>query len=73
MIARPTHRTKQSLAASCVAALILAAPAAANTNQESLVQDDPLVLGARNQGEADNAFRTFKAIGADRVDRKSVV
>ena len=45
----------------------LAPAASASPSQEAIIQDDPLLLNARSQDEADRAFATFKAIGVDRV------
>ncbi len=50
-----------------LAALLTGAPVAASPTQESLIQDDPLVLRAKDQAEADQIFATFAAIGIDRV------
>ncbi len=51
-----------------VAGMALAAPAAvASPTQESIIQDDPILLSATSQGEVDRAFESFRAIGVDRV------
>lgn len=55
------------LAAATLAALALAAPAAASPTQESILQDDPLLLGATHQAEADTMLAVLGAIGVDRV------
>ena len=55
------------LAAATLAALALAAPAAASPTQESILQDDPLLLGATHQAQADTMLAILGAIGVDRV------
>lgn len=47
--------------------LLAAAPARAGTTQETIIQDDPLLLSAETQEKVDGAFLSFKAIGIDRV------
>jgi hypothetical protein len=67
MSAQRTRRIKRCLAATCLTVLAGAAPASASSTQEALLQDDFAVLVGRNQGQVDQAFRAFKAIGVDRV------
>ncbi len=59
--------TLVGLLASTLAALPAAAPARAATTQETIIQDDPLLLSAETQQEVDDAFTSFKAVGIDRV------
>ena len=48
-------------------ALLGAGPARAGTAQETIIQDDPLLLSAETQEQVDSAFTSFKAVGIDRV------
>jgi hypothetical protein len=48
-------------------AAALAPAASASRTQEAIIQDDPILLNARTQDEVDHIFRTFGAIGVDRV------
>jgi len=53
--------------AGALASLALAAPAAASPTQESIMQDDPLLLDATTPAETDDAFTRFRSAGVDRV------
>jgi len=53
--------------AAALVALLTAVPARADTVQETIIQDDPLLLSAESQEEVDASFSYFKAIGVDRV------
>jgi len=53
--------------AGVIAALALAAPAAASPTQESIMQDDPLLLDATTPAQTDEAFARFRSAGVDRV------
>jgi len=53
--------------AATFAALLAASGAHAATAQETVIQDDPLLLSAETQKEVDAAFTSFKAVGIDRV------
>lgn len=55
------------MAGAALAAMLACAPASASPNQESLVQDDPLLLGAKDQDDVDLAFRALASMGVDRV------
>ena len=46
---------------------LLAAPAAASPDQESILQDDPLLLSAKTQRQADGMFYALTLLGVDRV------
>jgi len=53
--------------AAATAALAVGAPAAASPTQESIIQDDPLLLDAETPAEVDEAFARFRTAGVDRV------
>ncbi len=62
---------RRALSAAVLAAtlfvLLVGVPADAATTQETIIQDDPLLLSAETQEEVDDAFSSFKEIGIDRV------
>jgi len=67
-IARSTHIMRcAATTAAALAALAVAGPAHASPTQESIIQDDPLLLDARSQAEVDDAFARLRSTGADRV------
>ncbi|HZI92064.1 MAG TPA: hypothetical protein VFD31_10630 [Thermoleophilaceae bacterium] len=53
--------------AAALAALAAATPAGASPTQESIIQDDPLLLSAKSRGDVDEAFARFRSAGVDRV------
>ena len=55
------------LAIGMLTALFAAAPSHASTEQEMIIQEDPLLLSAQDQAEVDAVFMAFKAVGIDRV------
>ncbi|MEJ7790282.1 MAG: hypothetical protein WKF29_10410 [Thermoleophilaceae bacterium] len=48
-------------------AVLACVPAQASPTQESLIQDDPLLLGAKSQDDVDVAFKSLAGLGVDRV------
>ncbi|MBA2793926.1 MAG: hypothetical protein H0U32_08070 [Thermoleophilaceae bacterium] len=64
----PRHRfIRRALTGAALVATLACAPAQASPTQESLVQDDPLLLGAKTQDDVDLAFRSLAGLGVDRV------
>ena len=62
------HRSiRSAIAGAALAALLACGPASASKTQESVIQDDPLLLSAKNQEDVDVAFRSLAAVGVDRV------
>ena len=55
------------LGAATLVGLFAPAPAPASPLQESIIQDDPLLLSAPDQAAVDAAFTRFREIGIDRV------
>jgi hypothetical protein len=51
----------------CLLALASAGPAAASTDQESILQDDPLIVYPSSDAELERTLATVKALGVDRV------
>ena len=48
-------------------ALATASPAAASVDQESILQDDPLIVYPSSEEELERTFATLRALGVDRV------
>ena len=57
----------RAVTSAALVAALACAPAEASSTQESLVQDDPLLLGGKTQEDVDVAFGSLAAIGVDRV------
>jgi hypothetical protein len=57
----------RSLVVACLAVLALAGPAAAAVDQESLLQDDPLIVYADSDPRLNRVFTILKNLGVDRV------
>ena len=51
----------------CLLALATAGPAAASVDQESILQDDPLIVYPSSEEELERTFATLRALGVDRV------
>lgn len=61
------HAIRRAVTGAAVTVMLACAPAVASPTQESLIQDDPLLLEAKTQEDVDLAFRSFADIGVDRV------
>jgi hypothetical protein len=51
----------------CLLALLVATPAAASVDQESILQDDPLIVYPRSETALERTFVTLRTLGVDRV------
>lgn len=51
----------------CLIALVPAGPAAAASDQESVLQDDPLLVYPSSEAELERTFATLKNLGVDRI------
>ena len=51
----------------CLLVLLSAGPAAASEEQESILQDDPLFVYPRSDGELEQGFKTLRELGVDRL------
>jgi hypothetical protein len=57
----------RSVLAACLAWLVLAPSAAASTTQESVLQDDPMIVYADSDERLGGTFAVLRALGVDRV------